>query len=241
VFNLTAIAPTLLFTIAQRRLDRSWLRQLPTILLLSVFGAGLMVNTARAAWQAMRGSRSVFERTPKFDVRDRHHGWQRLRYQIGPDRIVAVEAAVMVLNAVTLVVALRDGVWAIAAYAAIFTAGLAGSVAVTLVQDRWKLGPLGGVGEAGQRIAPERLQERAQSGQGLRVDGVDPPIAVGPVGDQAGVLEHLEVLAHRGARHRQAAGDLDHRLGTVAQALQDQSPSAIAEGVEERLLRLRKP
>jgi cellulose synthase/poly-beta-1,6-N-acetylglucosamine synthase-like glycosyltransferase len=138
VFNLTTIAPTLLFTVAQRRLGRPWLRQLPAVMLLSVFGAGLMVNTARAAWQAMRGSRSVFERTPKFDVRDRHRRWQRLRYQIRPDRIVIVEAAVMVVNALTFAFAIRDGVWAIAAYTAIFTAGLASSVTVTLLQDRWR-------------------------------------------------------------------------------------------------------
>jgi cellulose synthase/poly-beta-1,6-N-acetylglucosamine synthase-like glycosyltransferase len=136
VFNLTTIAPTLLFTVAQRRLRRSWLRQLPTILLLSVFGAGLMVNTARAAWQALCGSRGVFERTPKFDVRAKHERWQRLRYQIAPDRIVVVESAVAVLNLVTCAVALHDRVWAIAVYGAIFAAGLGCSVAVTLLQAR---------------------------------------------------------------------------------------------------------
>jgi len=135
VFNLTTVAPTLLFTVAQRRIGRPWLRQLPLILLLSVFGSGLMVNTGRAAWQAWRGGRSVFERTPKFDVREGGERWHRKRYQIGSDRIVLVETAVMALNAVTVVVAVRDGVWAIAAYAAIFTAGLAGSVGVTVYQD----------------------------------------------------------------------------------------------------------
>ena len=135
VFNLTTVAPTLLFTVAQRRIGRPWLRQLPLILLLSVFGSGLMVNTGRAAWQALRGGRSVFERTPKFDVREGGERWHRKRYQIGSDRIVLVETAVMALNALTVVVAVRDGVWAIAAYAAIFTAGLAGSVGVTVYQD----------------------------------------------------------------------------------------------------------
>jgi cellulose synthase/poly-beta-1,6-N-acetylglucosamine synthase-like glycosyltransferase len=135
VFNLTTVAPTVLFTVAQRRLGRPWLRHLPLVMLLSVFGSGLMVNTARAAVQAARGGRSVFERTPKFAVRDRHERWQRLRYQIGLDRIVVVEAAVMTVTAATLAVAVRDGVWAIAAYAAIFTAGLGTSVSVTLFQD----------------------------------------------------------------------------------------------------------
>lgn len=134
VFNLTTFAPTLLFTVAQRRLGRPWLRQLPLVLLLSVFGAGLMVNTARAAVLAWRGGRNVFERTPKFDVREKRAHWQRLRYQIALDRIVVAEAAVMLVNLATLVVAVRAGVWAIAAYAAIFSLGLGTSVSVTLFQ-----------------------------------------------------------------------------------------------------------
>ncbi|HZS13043.1 MAG TPA: glycosyltransferase [Candidatus Dormibacteraeota bacterium] len=136
VFNLTTVAPTLLFTVAQRRLHRPWLRQLPTILLLSVFGSGLMVNTARAAWQAMRGTRGVFERTPKFAVRERKERWQRKRYQIAADRIIAVEAVVMGLNLLTVAAAVRMQVWAIAVYAAVFAAGLGCSVLVTVVQDR---------------------------------------------------------------------------------------------------------
>lgn len=138
IFNLTTVAPTVLFTVAQRRLRRPWLRQLPLVMLLSVFGAGLMVNTARAAWQAARGGRSVFERTPKFAVGNRREPWQRKRYQIGLDGIVVVEATVMAITAGTLAVAVRDGVWAIAAYAAIFTAGLGTSVSVTLFQDTWR-------------------------------------------------------------------------------------------------------
>jgi len=136
VFNLTTVAPTLLFTVAQRRLRRPWLRQLPSILLLSVFGSGLMVNTARAAWQATRRRSGVFERTPKFAVRHKHERWQRKRYQIAPDRIVVAEAAAMSLNLLTCAAAVQARVWAIAAYAAIFAAGLGCSVFVTLFQGR---------------------------------------------------------------------------------------------------------
>ena len=72
----------------------------PTILLLMVFGCGMMVNTGRAAWQTFVGEPAPFERTPKFGVRDRREDWHRLRYQLGMDRIVYVELALAALNAV---------------------------------------------------------------------------------------------------------------------------------------------
>lgn len=134
IFNLTAFAPAVLFTLAQRRLRRPVLRQIPSVLVLSVFGAGLMVNTARAAVQLLRPGRGVFERTPKFAVRERHEHWERLRYQIGPDRIVLFELAVALINTATCVIAVTQGVWAIAVYTGIFTAGLMSSVGVTLAQ-----------------------------------------------------------------------------------------------------------
>ena len=93
LFNLTSLAPTVMFTVGQRQLGRRWLAEIPTILALSGLGAGMMVNTARAAWQALGGRPGVFERTPKFGVRHRREDWRRLRYQLGIDRIVVVEAA----------------------------------------------------------------------------------------------------------------------------------------------------
>jgi len=140
IFNLTTLAPTLLFTIGQRQLGRRWLAEVPAILLLSALGAGMMVNTARAAWQALGGRPAAFERTPKFGVRRRHDEWRRLRYQLGIDRIVLVELGLATLNVATCRSALERGSWAIALYTAIFAAGLSTSVALTVGQTlriRW--------------------------------------------------------------------------------------------------------
>ncbi|HEV7677544.1 MAG TPA: glycosyltransferase [Candidatus Dormibacteraeota bacterium] len=135
IFNLTSLAPTVLFAAGQRQLGRRWLLQIPAILLLSPFGSGMMVNTGRAAWQALRGRAGEFERTPKFGVRDRGQDWHRLRYQLGVDRIVIGEVALALVNLLTCVVAIQRGYWAIVVYAAIFALGLLSAVAATVRQS----------------------------------------------------------------------------------------------------------
>jgi cellulose synthase/poly-beta-1,6-N-acetylglucosamine synthase-like glycosyltransferase len=128
IFNLTTLAPTLMFTVGQRQVGRRWLLQLPTVMVLSVLGCGMMVNTARAGYQTVRGGPAAFERTPKFGVRSRRDDWRRLRYQLGLDWIVYVELGFAAMNATTSVLAFANGLWVIGIYAAIFALGL-GTVA----------------------------------------------------------------------------------------------------------------
>ncbi len=135
VFNLTTLAPTMLFTIAQRQLGRRWVAEIPTVLMLSALGAGMMVHTSRAAWQALGGRPATFERTPKFGVRRRDDEWLRLRYQLGIDRIVLLEAALAVVNALTCTSAVSRGSWPIAIYTAVFCAGLTAAVSLTVAQS----------------------------------------------------------------------------------------------------------
>ena len=134
IFNLTTLAPTLLFTIGQRQLGRRWSREIPTIVALSALGAGMMVNTARAAIQAIGGRPAAFERTPKFGLRGRHEDWRRLRYQLGIDPIVIVELALAAVNAWTCWAAVGRGYWGIAVYSTIFAVGLTSAVALTVGQ-----------------------------------------------------------------------------------------------------------
>ena len=134
IFNLTTLAPTFLFAIGQRQIGRRWVTQIPTIMLLSVFGCGMMVNTGRAAWQTFTGGPRVFERTPKFGVRSRRDDWRGLRYQLALDPIVYVELTLAAVNVVTCIIASGRGYWAIAVYSAIFAAGLVGAAGTTLRQ-----------------------------------------------------------------------------------------------------------
>ena len=134
VFNAAVIAPTALFAAGQQRRGRAWWSSLPRILLLSVLGAGMMLNTARAGWRALRARPGVFERTPKFGRRDERSDWTRLRYQLGPDLIVVAELGLAALNAVTAAVALSRGTWAIGIYATVFAIGL-GFVALVSIRQ----------------------------------------------------------------------------------------------------------
>ena len=135
VFNLTTLTPTMLFTIAQRQLGRRWVTEIPTVLMLSALGAGMMVHTSRAAWQALGGRPATFERTPKFGVRGRDDEWLRLRYQLGIDRIVLLEATLAVVNALTCMTAISLGSWPIAIYTAVFCTGLTAAVSLTIAQS----------------------------------------------------------------------------------------------------------
>ena len=147
LFNVAVVAPTALFAAAQRRRGRAWWRELPRILLLSVLGAGMMLNTARAAWRAARARPTAFERTPKFGregtAAAEGDDWTRLRYQLGPDRIVVAELALATLNAVTASVALSRGIWAIGIYAAVFAFGLAFVALLSVRQWAQTLGTAG--------------------------------------------------------------------------------------------------
>lgn len=135
VFNLAAVAPTTLFTAAQQQLGRRWWRAIPMVLLLTVLGAGLMVNTTAAALEAVRRRPGTFERTPKFGLGREKVEWQRLGYQPRLDPIVLGESAVATICVWTAFQAVQAGIWAIAAYAALFALGLGFSVALTLIQS----------------------------------------------------------------------------------------------------------
>lgn len=125
LFNLTAIAPTAFFIMAQRQLRRDWAGQLPVILFMTVMGCGMMVNTLRAAFEVLFQRPSRFERTPKFGIETRQDDWKaRQRYQIKVDPIIFFELAFSLWNAGTAWLAVAVHNWGIAFYAALFAAGL---------------------------------------------------------------------------------------------------------------------
>jgi cellulose synthase/poly-beta-1,6-N-acetylglucosamine synthase-like glycosyltransferase len=134
LFNLTAFAPTLLNITAQRRLGRSWQQMLPSILFMTVLGAGMMVNTLRAAVQVLTSRSMVFERTPKFGISARGQSWVQRKYQVGLDTLVFAELGLALVNLGTVVFAVILGNYVIAAYAALFCAGLCFTSGFTLAQ-----------------------------------------------------------------------------------------------------------
>jgi hypothetical protein len=124
VFNLTTFSPSLFFLVAQRQLgNRSW-KILPQVILISALYAGMMLNTVRAALHILRREKGVFERTPKFGIVHKKQAWTHRRYQIHFDVIIFFELAFALVNALTFYLALLNGSWIIAFYAALFCMGL---------------------------------------------------------------------------------------------------------------------
>jgi hypothetical protein len=124
LFTLMVPVPGVLFAVGQRQIGRRWIRVIPRIAMLSVLGSGMMINTGRAAWQALHAVPGTFERTPKFGRRHEPGDWRRMRYQVAIDRIVILELVLAAVNCASFWMAVRQGSWAIAIYAGLFAAGL---------------------------------------------------------------------------------------------------------------------
>jgi cellulose synthase/poly-beta-1,6-N-acetylglucosamine synthase-like glycosyltransferase len=133
-FNATAFAPTIFFLVAQQQLGNRWWQLLPVILFISALGAGMMLNTVRAAVEILSRRKGVFERTPKFGIVQKRQDWTRNRYQQSLDPMVFFEIAFALLNVVTVVLAARTHNWAIAVYALLFCSGLLFTSGLTIVQ-----------------------------------------------------------------------------------------------------------
>ncbi|MCC6501157.1 MAG: glycosyltransferase family 2 protein [Anaerolineales bacterium] len=134
VFNFTALAPIALVAVAQNSLRKRWLALLPYMLALAALGAGLMLNTLRAAWQVWAGRRGAFERTPKYGITARAQKWESRRYYVSVDWLVLFEIVLALFNLGTVWLAIQNSNWLIALYAAIFAAGLFFNSGLTILQ-----------------------------------------------------------------------------------------------------------
>ncbi len=134
LFNFTGLAPTVFFAIAQHSLGRRWLLSLPSILLTSILGAGMMLNTLRAALQVWFGRQSAFERTPKYGITRREQNWDARRYTVKVDMLVIFELVLAVFNLWTVRLAWQSSNWLIMIYALIFSMGLFFTSGFTITQ-----------------------------------------------------------------------------------------------------------
>lgn len=135
LFNITALAPTVYFAVAQSALGKRWIHILPSILLTTILGAGMMVNTLRAALQVWFGGQSVFERTPKYGITHRKQIWDTRRYFVKVDVLVAFELALALFNVWTVWLGWQSSNWLIVIYASIFALGLLFTSGFTVVQS----------------------------------------------------------------------------------------------------------
>lgn len=131
---LGGLAPTVYFALAQRSLDQPVLRRLPLLAMISVLGSGMMLNSTRAIGLALAGGRGPFERTPKFGISARGHGWTDKLYQVMAGGLVKWELGLALYCLLTCLLALRMGNWAIGLYSGLFAAGNLYVAGLTLAQ-----------------------------------------------------------------------------------------------------------
>lgn len=135
LFNFTALAPTTFFLVAQYSLGKKWLRALPAILFTTILGAGMMLNTVRAALQIGFGRKAVFERTPKYGITKRGQKWDSRKYRVRVDGIVFFELLMAIANLYTVFLAFQLGNYPISFYAGLFAAGLLFVSGFTIAQS----------------------------------------------------------------------------------------------------------
>ncbi len=123
---LTSLAPGVFFIGGQRQGGRPWVRSIPRIALVTVFGSGLMLNTARAAMQIFTKPNPEFERTAKFGLEGNpsQASWTKRRYQLDIDGIVLGELLLGLYGLFVVSYAWNNENWGIFIYSAVFTAGL---------------------------------------------------------------------------------------------------------------------
>jgi cellulose synthase/poly-beta-1,6-N-acetylglucosamine synthase-like glycosyltransferase len=126
LFALTSLAPGIFFVAGQRQAGRSWIREVPRIIFVTIFGSGLMLNTARAALQIFTRPNPEFERTAKFGLDHVAEAgeWTRRRYQLKVDRIAWAELGLGLYAYATAVFAFSERNWGILLYAIVFGSGL---------------------------------------------------------------------------------------------------------------------
>jgi hypothetical protein len=101
---------------------------------VTVLGAGMMVNTLRAALQVWFGGKPVFERTPKYGITGRQQNWDSRRYFVKVDMLVVLELALAVFNFWTVWLGWQNSNWLIMIYALIFAFGLIFTAGFTIMQ-----------------------------------------------------------------------------------------------------------
>ena len=133
LFSFTALAPTTYFVVGQHALGKRWLIFLPAIVFMTVLGAGMMLNTVRAALQIWFGQNGTFERTPKYGITHQKN-WEGSRYQSKADILILFELMLAIFNLWTVWLSWRTSNWPILIYSTLFVIGLCFTSGLTLLQ-----------------------------------------------------------------------------------------------------------
>ncbi|NDJ61362.1 MAG: glycosyltransferase [Chloroflexi bacterium] len=136
VFMLTFYAPMIYFLVGQHEAGKLTWRRVPQIILMTLLGADVMYNNARAVLMGLFARRTMaFERTPKFGALVQRNGWARSPYHLAVSGALIIELVMLVYNLNTLRLAILYEAWAFAFFALLFATRLIFTLSLALRQQ----------------------------------------------------------------------------------------------------------
>jgi cellulose synthase/poly-beta-1,6-N-acetylglucosamine synthase-like glycosyltransferase len=154
---ITAIAPPLLYAVAQVAQSEPNYRRLRFLPMLVLLGMGLAVSNTWAVLKAVLGIRQEFQRTPKFALRGAEDTWLGSAYALGRDPFLWGEIA---LTLYSLVLILLPGTpWGFVPWLLLYGGGFGYMAGVSLYQSaqrqRWRAKQPTPAADTGERILGE--------------------------------------------------------------------------------------
>ena len=93
--------------------------------MLVLVGMGLSLNNSRVVGEALFAIRSPFNRTPKYNLKDRTSPQKSLDYLLPRDQGLWIELALSIYAFVLLLLAMQHGNWGLVFWLSLFSAGYA--------------------------------------------------------------------------------------------------------------------
>jgi len=85
------LGPVLMYSLAKTEFNPSLFKRLATLPFLTMLGIGISVNCTWAIICGFSSKSGVFERTPKYNVKNSHEKWAQSRYSLPISPITAIE------------------------------------------------------------------------------------------------------------------------------------------------------
>jgi hypothetical protein len=124
-FTIAAIGPLFMYMSSMGLHGLPITRRLFNLLMLVLVGMGLSLNNSRAVGEALFAIRSPFNRTPKYNLKDRPGPQKTLDYLLPRDGSIWIELALSVYAFVLLLLAVQYGNWGLVFWLSLFSAGYA--------------------------------------------------------------------------------------------------------------------
>ncbi len=134
-FTLAAVGPPLLYSLSRTEETPRLRDRLSVLPLLTLLGFGISLNNTVAAVQALTGRSGAFQRTPKFNLRDREGSWATTVYALPRNPVVWGELLLATYALSTIVLLWDRHGWAILPWMSIYAAGYLFVAGLSFVQS----------------------------------------------------------------------------------------------------------